>query len=121
MTIIADLRALADWLDAHPDIAERTHSYNTIGVSTEDAAEFARFVREVGAGRKNAASGTAWLERSFGKLKLTVFGDVCEQVQVGTQTVTVEEYPADVVPELVDVEVPVFEWRCPESFLAVSP
>lgn len=118
MTIVSDLRELANWLEAHPDIAACTHSKNSIGVRTVDTDEFTRFVRTVGSGTKNAADGYAWLSRSFGQVELTVFGDVCQQVQVETQTVTVKEYPPDVEPVLVDVEVPVFEWRCPESFLA---
>lgn len=45
---------------------------------------------------------------------IAVYGTVCEKVQVGVETVTVEE---PVTTRTVTREEPVYEWRCPDSLL----
>lgn len=54
------------------------------------------------------------------KVKLTSTASPCEQVQVGTTTKVEREEITPPRYREVEREVPVFEWRCPDSILALT-
>jgi hypothetical protein len=54
-------------------------------------------------------------------VRLTIAKELtCERVQIGEETVEREVYPDDVKPSVVTESVPVYEWRCPESWIGAS-
>lgn len=126
-TTTADgLRALADILDAHPH--ELRHAdFRSYLVYCKDREEMTAIIRAVG-GRwdKDQPDGSApyfgATLKLAGGVSLRVYTNrenVCERVQVGTEKVLV---PAEQEPELapaamVEVERPVYEWRCSDSLL----
>jgi hypothetical protein len=112
---ITGLRALADFLDAHPD-AKLPH--NVQAMECHDSAEaLADRVRALG-GHWDKTTDGSYLElnRSFGpRVTYQLFAaraKVCERIVTGTEEVEVKEYPA--VEPIVRTETrEVVEWRCP--------
>lgn len=114
----AGLRALADFYDAHPEIAtpEPEHSVYSMNEKEEAAA----VVRALGKCEKRYADNMFYISREFGPITLKfVFyrSAVCVR-----KVVAVEEVPEEVIPERV---VPahkreIVEWEC-EPILASSP
>jgi hypothetical protein len=122
---VADARALCDWLEAHPEIAD-------LGMVVSDPAEFtigvyyvdlpadrmARAAALLGRCDKevteyNHVHNALHLVRRFGGASVRVSADresVCERVEVGTETVEVPD-PSATVPTIT-VTRPVVEWRC---------
>ncbi len=116
----ADLRALADFLDEHPALAARmaAHEFNVFAV---DETEWTAFRAVLGSYSKGARFGFLEATRSFGGLNLIVNlsqEKSCQRVKVGEQIVEREVYPDDVQPTIETVVEPVYEWVCPESWLA---
>lgn len=129
---VAALRALADFAEAHADVLPDhvlDQEFAVWGMTS--AEEMGRMAIALGG---HWAKGTAgeyfYLERDFGgsskysrvKVSLNTHrGNVCERVQVGTETKTIPD--PDLVAEvpLVEVEEPVYEWQCPESILDIRP
>jgi hypothetical protein len=115
----ASLRALADFIDANPDlpwagyIGDR-HSWTLI---YSDPADFAAFAAKPGGWRKHAYDGSDGggnfeLVRDFGdavSLKIVApRSTVCERRVVGTETVEVPDPDAPTIT----VEREVVEWTC---------
>lgn len=120
------LRALAAFLEDHPVLFPEWEAYE-FSIFTSSKDEFAKMVKEVGAGTKNDVGGYLEFSRKFSdRVRLTVNISKnlsCEKVQTGTKTKTVE-VPATAIPKgsvdgkvVFEVEEPVYEWKCPESWL----
>lgn len=119
-----DLRALADFLDEHPKLAERVHT-SELNVFCTSADEWDILRRELGTYDKSAwgdgDTGHLVASRSFGSFRLELNVSkraTCERVQVGEREVEREVYPDDVKPTIEKVVEPVYEWRCSDSWLA---
>ncbi len=124
---IKGLRDLADFLEQHPDFPSLPldgGSALTIMSYTLTREQLASMPRTLGGRWDKDADDTYYhLRRRFGPHQVQLYtsrGDVCERVQVGTRTVQQPAPDAPPVP-MVDVEVPVYEWRCPDSLLADVP
>lgn len=120
------LRALAAFLEDHPTLFPEWEAYE-FSIFTSSKDEFAQMVKEVGTGAKDDVGGYLEFSRKFSnRVKLTVNISKnlsCEKVQTGTKTKTIE-VPATAHAEIdedgkviYEVEEPVYEWKCPESWL----
>lgn len=118
------LRALAAFLEDHPTLCPEWEDFTVFAWSKD---QFAEMVKEVGAGTKRDAGQFLEFVREFSdrvKLTVNISKNVsCEKVQTGTRTKTVE-VPATATPKdnidgkvVFEVEEPVYEWKCPESWL----
>lgn len=128
----AGLRALADMIQAHPEVVDDLrYPLNWMMTSVDGRTEVSRLAR---AGAKSGAAvkkhGTdrfAGVDIAFGPVNLRVYADreeVCERVVTGTREVTKEvpdpEALAAVPTVTVTEVVEDVEWRC-ASFLAPAP
>lgn len=122
--LIARLRELADFLEAHPELPE---CYSTpifdLSVYGEDAKEqLAHFAKVAGRVEKSATYRTFYLRKSFGPIRLDMNAmreQVCERVLVGTKVEPEHFIPAQPETFVPAQEVPIYEWRC-GSILAVA-
>lgn len=121
----AGLRALADFIEANPDLQPAIrHALSMINGFTDDPAVLAAFMR---AGRQHGAVTTkeavndTWFTAvlAWGPVELHVNAhreEVCERVVTGTETVTKTVKDPDAIAALPDVEitetVDTFEWVC---------
>lgn len=117
--VSAGLRAVADLLDANPDMGRLIGAVRFSVWFADDAEELRRIGR---AARKAGAQvvrdyteSTASVDMTFGAVTVFALADrstVCERVKVGTEVVEVPDPAA--AP--VTVERDVYEWRCsPEA------
>jgi hypothetical protein len=128
------LRALAAWLDEHPDGVPDNYGV-TIVLYAWSAEELPEVIRRIGGGEKFADSTTIGVRRTFGPhvLKASAFRDnTCEAVPTGeVKTVTTKADPEAPLPEgarnirtvtqvVYEVDEPVTEWVCPDSLLDQS-
>ena len=126
---VKGLRDLADFIEQTGVVTPyATESYpkaiNAMVDGKEDLAEFARVAGYV---EKDYSGSFATLRKQFGPISYEVFthrNNVCERVQVGTETIT-EEVPdpekiAEVPTVTVTREQPVYEWRCDEPLLSLD-
>lgn len=109
------LRALADLIEAKPELAGSQYVDIRLDLWIDDADELARLTRQVGGARSKVDLGSLLtVRRDFGAgvfLDLNAERDqVCEAVVVGTETVEVPD-PAVVVPTIT-VERDIVEWKC---------
>lgn len=117
---VQSLRALADFLEDRPTLASRI-TPPTLWVFCEGEPEFLQLTRSIGGFDKKATDNFLSAVKTIGRVKLDVTigrSDMCERKQVGTRTVEVEEYPADITPTVKVVEEPVYEWVCPPSWIS---
>lgn len=112
--LIADLRSLADFFESTPALTNpylRLHAI--VYVQPED---FASAASALGGQRKKDADDKYFsVIRSIGGASVEVYtnrDEVCERVQVGTETVEVEEVVTPAVTKTVTVEQPVYDWEC---------
>lgn len=122
---VAGLRALADFLEAHPDFHS---SWETVRYASivQTAPEFVSLVRQMGPGEKGdlAHINKLTFTCKFGggvTIEAWVPKEATCQRKVTQETVTKLVPPADV--ELVEVTETVekVEWVCPSSFLGLAP
>lgn len=108
---IAGLRALADFLDAHPDIVPSSQTYNVYVNSREELARIARATTW----QKVYVGNFFILRKMFGGIQLDVYTDrelVCKPVVTGKKIV-------EAVPAQPEHEEDIVEWVCEhESLLA---
>ena len=116
---IQGLRDMADFFearrDAMPAYLPRFSFYKAV-MTQKDLGEQARKFRTNFV--KKADDYSYELVHNFGphSLSLSLSRTVaCEKVQIGTERVTVPD-PA-FKPPMVEIEQPIYEWRCPESVL----
>jgi len=116
-TLVTNLRAAADFVEAHPDLPTPTFVFNELSwgcYNNDDSASgMAAIVRAIG-GRwdKNVDDEYYRLRRTYGALKLQVWAyrqEVCERVVTGTREVTTDKPTAF---EQVTETVEDFEWVC---------
>ncbi len=118
MSLAADLRHLADVIDANPELDLHFASgAQTVYLSRSGPfADRVRLLAKFGTVAKERGAdfyARVRLSPSFELCAIDYDGEVaCELVQVGT-----EERPIMVASGRVEV-VPVYEWKCPESILA---
>jgi hypothetical protein len=114
--LAAQLRALADIYEAHPEIAQLYEfTQSNSFVFCHDKETFAATVKAFGAGKKKngVAQAVNFVPDAFPKLLITSWKDkVCERVVVGTR-----EIPERVVPATEGYVVParteeIVEYRC---------
>jgi hypothetical protein len=126
MEFVQNLRDVADFLEAHPEIGTPETStiwFHCWHQGKNAKQELAKIASIPGGWDKDVEEGVMAsyrLNRDFGPLRISVSAwrsDVCEKFQVGTKVEPEHVIPAQeeqIVPERV---VPVFEWKCP-SLLA---
>jgi len=122
----AGLRAMADMLDAHPELAEamRYSTYLNVGLAfAEDKraalAAWIRAAKAHGATVKKSGDKYVTVELRWGRIGFDVFASreqVCERVVTGTETVTTSVPDPDALAAVPTVEVTetveTVEWRC---------
>lgn len=113
-TIVQDLRDLADFLEARPEIAEQVCPVN-VNVFVYSRKEMALAARAFGKADKVIVGDWMCLRRVFGQVTLDVNvtrEKVCRKVVTGTRVISASVLPAreeTVVPETVEEIV---EWQC---------
>ena len=119
-TLTADLRALADYLDAHPVVTSEVYAPE-VYVLPLFAERWAAVLADMGSFTKSSSAHQLCADRMFGSVKLHAImdkSDTCERVQVGETAVETRVYPDDVEPEMVTTMEPIYEWKCPESWMS---
>lgn len=118
---VTNLRNIADFFELNPDLI---HYWQPLSVyisesSIEDATERIKGTHRVW---KKGTSGYDYeLTTSFGPHSIRVYvprDQVCEKIQVGEEVKKVPD-PDYEVP-MVEKVVPVYEWVCPPSILALT-
>lgn len=101
--LIAGLRELADWLEAHPELSEKDFLPDELGIWVDSHEEFFVIARALGTFQKapfGYSGDVLALVRNFGPLRfmIRIFRNkICRKVK-----------------KLVEQEV----WECPDSLLA---
>lgn len=120
--LIDGLKSLAKWYESHPD-APVSFSAPTFYVWADDAEHFAKCVKMIGPCTKRESNGYFDVFRMFGPIELQAIiprGQICDKVSLGTKTIT-KEVPDPNAPTItITEEVEQFEWKCPESILALG-
>src|SRR5579859_4336784 len=114
-----DLRAIADFVEAHPELD--VPSLDRIDIFPYDPKALPKYAAAFGKAAKDIL-GDSWfiLRRTFGAIKLEATWQrerVCERVVVGQR-----EVPDQIIPAKAEEFIPahkedVYEWRCPDSIL----
>ncbi len=122
-TTTADgLRALADWLDQHPDAAAEFPRLEATAYA-DDSPEGLRFWAKAFGNAEKVYDGELFrLRRTFGaNVTLNALfwrSTVCRKVVTGTVEIPEEHIPARIIPARVEETV---EWICDDPILAVTP
>lgn len=112
--LIADMRAVADFFEAHPDLpVPGKLELDVYGVSKEQLRAVARAFPRV---EKGASDIVFWLRCRFSyHTRLDFNGireEICERVEVGTRLVAEQIVPAKEAQVIPAHEEPIVEWRC---------
>ena len=113
MSLVDDLRGLADFLEGHPHLMEKDFGTTTFNIFFFSMEDLTKAARPLGSADKFGTDKFAGFRKSFGRLNLDLFvskEDSCERVVVG-----VKQVPVMVIPAHGEE---IIEWRCPQSFLA---
>lgn len=121
--VIAGLRLLADFLEDRPTLTDAMRfSLSDIGAYPLTTERWQQCLNELGTFDKRSTSIHLHAERAMNDsvmVSVTMnHEDVCERVEVGVKEVEVAVYPDDVVPTIERQQVPVYEWKCPPSWIA---
>lgn len=112
-------RAMADYLEAHPDtpVNKRVVTFD-IWSKTDTAAQRRELIAAVGSVEKVYLGSLFVLRKQIAEDVQIEWNtnreNACRQVQVGEREV---ELPAQPAREARTIVEPVFEWRCDESVL----
>jgi len=112
MSLIEDLRDLADFLERRPDLVARIPGDVTFNICSSGIEDFRQTARSFGNANKFNWGSFVGLRKSFGLLSLDLFvskSESCERIVLGRKQVPEEVIPAH--------EEEIVEWRCPQSFL----
>lgn len=126
MSIVNDLRELADFLETRPACLEKAnHNSISIYLHGGDPETFASLVRELGGKRVKKADDSYFnvVRRLSSRCVVTVFSErsnVCQRKVVGTRTLPATVIPAKPEQVLPEREEEIVVWECPESVLDVS-
>lgn len=110
-----NLRAMADWLEAHPAF-EIPPATITVWAFGGGGSDFKSKIAAMGSFEKQYTDSFVNASVSFGALRLVVSDwreSVCRRVQTGTRHVEAQT----VITEEPAHDEPVYEWRCPDSWL----
>lgn len=110
-SLVAGLRACADWMEANPALPLPYDPKLQI-MSVDTKAEVAALARQMGRCEKTANESMFKVVKWFGPFRVegVVYREqICERIVVGTQTVVVPEVKAQ--PARVEVRE-VVEWKC---------
>ena len=116
---IDGLRNLADFFEKN-ECTDHIYATFQIDLFVNDAEGLLNTARELGGKWKKKDKGSWFcLVQNFGPHHIDINANrenVCEQVEVGEETVMVTD------PEAPKIEVtrPVYEWKCPESLNALA-
>lgn len=117
MSFVNDLRQVADFLEARPELLEHMHSEETFNICVASKEDFSRLAKVLGSAEKIQSDLYYIHQKRFGSIKLDLFTTksvTCERVVIGKKHVEALHIPARDIPEH-DEEI--VEWRCPESIL----
>jgi hypothetical protein len=115
-----DLRAIADFIEAHPEL--HLPLLQRIDIFEADPKSLPKYAAAFGKAAKDVLGDNLFiLRRTFGTIKLEANWTrdrVCERVVVGQR-----EIPDQIIPAKPEEFIPghkedVYEWRCPESILS---
>ena len=120
---VAGLRELADWIEAHPDIARPGTRFSVYPSNTK--AEAAACLAALMPCKKEYSDECLYIVREFGPITLSfafLRRSVCTRRVVGTKHVEVHVIPsrftAEQVIEAHDEDI--VEWDCGESLLTAN-
>ncbi len=114
--IVAEMRAVADFIESKPILAAKMNTsyyWNFINIDAASKEEFIQLGKQLGACEKGSSGEQIYLRKKFGMTYLDVNCQqnlTCERVKVGVKTIPAQE----------EKTVDVFEWKCPESILALG-
>jgi len=114
--LIDGLRAMADWLEDHP---QDPNGSVTLNLFPNDRDALLKAIQGVGRVEKQAIDKWYYLRKRFSSHVTIEWNQsresVCERVVVGTKTIAAE--PEKIIPAKPERVEEVVEWRCPESIL----
>lgn len=116
--LIADLRAVADFLEARPSLKNLAIGGINLFAYVWNKEEFANQVRVMGTGEKAVHGNDLHFSKKFGSIELAIFSDretVCDRVQVGEKIIPAQEevtIPAKTIPAQPERIEPIYEWKC---------
>lgn len=117
MSFVDDLRQVADFLEARPELLKTMNPDETLNICAPSKERFSQLAKVFGSAEK-ISTGMYYVHRKhFGSIKLDLFASksvTCERVVVGTKRVEAQHVEAYDIPAR---EEEVVEWRCPESIL----
>lgn len=123
VTYVADMRALADYLEEHPDLIpawgtiELSHFFST----EEDTPKGIELAKKMGGFEKESGSSYLYLTHAVGIHKVRVLINhekLCVKTITGTRTVPAK--PAQIIEAVPEHVEETFEWVCPPSILALG-
>ena len=126
---VRDLRSLADFLEGAELDDNSRPSIGKCYIFCQDAQQFGQAVATLGACRKSQFDKYLNADRMFGDLCLQVtipHKKVCQRVKTGTRIirakpeVTIAAKPEEILPAEQERVEDIYEWKCPDSFLALS-
>ena len=115
-TIITDLREVLTWLENHSEVP-LPYNLTELTIYPSGKEELVEVAHAMGNFKKSSDEHFFHIERTFNSVKVIATEwreKVCTRRQVGTKKI--EEKVATAY-EVMEKEVPVYEWECPESFL----
>lgn len=120
---IAGLRALADFFEQHPELADMAHTTHVNIWPPKE--EFVNVVRQLGLVTKHAGEALFWVRKTFSRMVILDCNaereEVCQKVLKERRVIPAkpEEYvPGKVVPAEPERVEEVFAWECPDSIFA---
>lgn len=119
--IAAELRAFADFVETRPNLAEELR-YTLDHLNAFCSKEtWPVVLRELGSFSKSGSDSFLRANVTFGDFvgvtALIEKTETCERVQVGEREVEREVYPDDVEPTIIRDTEPIYEWKCPPSWI----
>ena len=113
------LRELADWIEAHPEIALPNCEISSY--SLDEREEAAAVLKALKPCRKHYSGEMFYIRRDFGPITLSyVFyrNTVCVAKVVGKKEIPEQTIPEQVIPAHTE---DIIEWDCSEPILATKP
>ena len=126
---IDDMREMADFIEQSELDGNARFSSPDIYIFSRDSLEFGRDVHAIGSCKKSADGSYVNATKRIGGMVLqvtTTHEKVCERVKTGEKVIpakpeiTIEAVPEEILPAEPERVVEIFEWKCPDSFLALS-
>ena len=119
---IDGLRELADFLEANPQ-NRQLWDHQVFHFFAQSKEEFAQALRDLSPCSKEDDGSFVEAIRSFGPVRVVVnlnHDKGCERIVIGTKVLPAEPEKTVVIPAKPERVEEIVEWKCPESFLALS-